>query len=212
MGDYDQDLDESISNGFGIASGLPGGSLYDSVNGWGDAGAFAGFACSALQTGASIGSAASGGFGAPIGIGVSVITNAVTNGMAAHDSQKVVAGLRQILQDAALQNAQAGEAAELKNIIMYCLQKRTSRRDRQISGAFSLGAGVGAFQNVKGIYKAAAGTKGVNRHNNANKLFDLAKSSSAVGKLAQQVVALICGGSFDDLLRNAIKNGMKSSL
>lgn len=203
----------------GSAAGIGGGPIgYDSVDGWGANPGMnkAVFACGVIKTVASVAGSAANlgapGAGSAAAIGVGVVTDAITNGIAAYDTQKSVADLRQLIEtEATLKNAKSGDALQLREIIEYCMAKRTSRRDRQISKAAGVGAGVKAFEGVKALHKIRKGTKGVARAANADALYALAKRTDKIGTIAQRVVQIIAGGSFDRLLKTAIKDGMKSS-
>lgn len=218
-------MSEGLSNadpGMGIASSIAGigssGMGYDSEEGWGENGHAnrAVFACGVLKTGAGIVGAGLNagvpGAGTAVAIGVGVVTDAITNGIAAYDSHKTVAALNALFTKyPELQNPTAGDYLKLRQIIEYCMAKRTSRRDRQISKAAAVGAGVSIFQGVKALHKIRKGTKGVARNANANDLYELAKRGGKVGEIATLVVQYVAGNSFDGLLKNAIKDGMKST-
>ncbi len=213
-------MSEGLSNadpGMGIASSIAGigssGMGYDSEEGHANR---AVFACGVLKTGAGIVGAGLNagvpGAGTAVAIGVGVVTDAITNGIAAYDSHKTVAALNALFTKyPELQTAKAGDFLKLREIIEYCMAKRTSRRDRQISKAAAVGAGVSIFQGVKALHKIRKGTKGVARNANANDLYELAKRGGRVGEIATLVVQYVAGNSFDGLLKNAIKDGMKST-
>ncbi len=131
--------------------------------------------------------------------------------MAAHELAKR-ALTEEIRRDTVLNSpGKVRDYLKLRQIIDYCMAKRTSRRDRQISKAAAVGAGVSVFQGIKALHKIRKGTKGVARNANANDLYELAKRGGKVGEIATLVVQYIAGNSFDGLLKNAIKDGMKST-
>lgn len=218
-------MSQGLSNadpGMGVASSIAGigsnGMGYDSVEGWGDNphANRAVFACGVLKTGAGVLGAGLNagvpGAGTAVAIGVGVVTDAITNGIAAYDSHKAVAALKALpTKYSKLQNPTVGEYKQLRDIIDYCAAKRTSRRDRQISKAAAVGAGVSIYQGVKALHKIRMGTKGVARAANADALYELAKRPGEVGAIATAIVQIIAGNSFDGLLKAAIKDGMKST-
>ncbi|MFA5985305.1 MAG: hypothetical protein WC782_14915 [Methylococcaceae bacterium] len=177
----------------------------------------AAFACGLIkQTTGVIGSAADigcPGAGTAFAIGVGVVTDAVTNGIAAYDSQKSVAALKQLISQHSLASATGGsERSELYEIVQYCIGKRTSKRDRQIAKAVPVsGFGVSLYQGGKAIYKMAKGTKGVNRQKYADLLYSYAARNDEVGTIAKKIVAIIAGANFEQLLKNSLQSAMKSS-
>lgn len=212
----------NADSGMGVASSIAGigssGMGYDSEEGWGDNphANRAVFACGVLKTGAGVVGAGLNagvpGAGTAMAIGVGVVTDAITNGIAAYDSHKTVAALKKMLTDyPELRNPTGGDYKTLRDVIEYCMAKRTSRRDRQISKAAAVGAGVSIYQGIKALHKIRKGTKGVARSAHANELYELARRGGKVGEIATKVVQYVAGNSFDNLLKNAIKEGMKST-
>jgi len=213
MGDYSDDYDSTVGDSqtyIGSFSEVKG-SIYETNSGFADAQTLAKYGCSCLKTAASVAGTAAG-VGGTVGLGVSVVTTAVTSGIDAYNNQKTIAELKRILTQ--IQSpAKNQEEGDLMDIIRYCITKRTSQRDRQIAQACAVGGGVNLFQNSKGIYKAIKHTKGVQRSNYAKRLVELQSSNiRSVSDLAGQVVQAICGGAFSSIVYEAVKSGMKSSI
>jgi hypothetical protein len=165
----------------------------------------------AAIVGGAVGDAIMPGAGSAASMAVTVVTDAVTNGVAAYDTMKTVAGLKDLLEKT------PGMDSGLKVIINYCIKKRTSKGARQIAKAIPLaGAGTTAFQTVKAGYKLARETKGVNRDFYSRWLYKFATGAEGNPQVdqpvANKVIQLICGGAFEQVMKNAIAAGMKSAV
>ncbi len=202
------DYDDKAMGYFSTASGVGGGAMpYNSVTGWSDNPAErAQWACGLVKTTAGVVSAGLNagvpGAGTAFAIGVGVVTDAVTFGLAAHDTQKTIAELKK------LHDHVKTSKPKLASIIEYCIAKRSSKFKRQVSRATGVGAGVSIFEGVKAIHKIRTGTKGVNRNLNAGEVYAMAEKGD---KDAEKLIAIIAGGNFKSLMIDAIKQGMKST-
>jgi len=162
---------------------------------------------SAVANGVSTFASAAGPGGTIAGVVLGAVGEAVSGGLNAYDAQKTIAGLK-IERD----NAWRENKAELATIIDACINKAKGKKRQGIAKASIIGQpGVMAYRTGRAIYKSFKGTKGVGRTQRATRLYEMAVNGSGPEqKIAQKVIAIICGEQMETVLKNTIAEAMKS--
>lgn len=218
------DTDPFVGVATGGLGALGGGSTPGSLDEWRHSDR-AMVASTAIK---GVASAASGamntalpGVGTIVGLGLGSIGETVSNSAQAYDCQKMVAHLNKLYETYPKlktgDGSGGGPWVDLAFIVEYALGKKKSKWARHGAKAVPglnilTGAGVGAYQMVKGVHKLRKGTKGVRRAQTADQLLDLSKHSDPkVQACAADIIKILAGQTFENLLKQAVASAFKSS-
>ncbi len=197
-----------VASGFGM-NGTSG--LYDSTDGFngraiGQGALKLGSACASGVSAFASATSTAGPAGAIAGTALGLIGSAVQGGLNVYDAQKTIALLEECRFEAHVLGLQ-----DLEGIIISCMGKAKNKTAYGIANATVIGQpGVMIARTGRAIYKAIKGTKGKGRKQRAAALYDYAKQNDKEGEIARKAIKGICAASFEDFMKGAIANAMKS--
>jgi hypothetical protein len=167
----------------------------------------------ASMTSAIVGSAstAAGPYGAAVSAGVNMVIGSIADGIDAYDSQKTVAFLRSL--ERPIQALSEPAKSDLAFVLDIAIKKKARHRDIAIGQASTLQLGklgVGFYRMGRAIHKKRTGTKGVSRDQAADILLQYVRAGGQAGTIAKEIVKAISKQNFDDMLKNSIKESLRS--
>ena len=211
MGDYDIAPSNAFGAGgfgMGVGSSVFGGGMRGSDITDGSPAAILG----CIKTVAAVAGSATGPIGGMAAAGIGIVCDSIGDGIAAWDTQKTVAALKQALR--AITPPENGDETILYNIGVYAIGKKSSLRDRKIASATVVAkAGVQGFNAGKFIYKKIKGTQGVNRAKHADELQRIANSGSTnkVKGTAKAIIIALTKMNMEGMVNSALKDSLRSS-
>ncbi len=156
-------------------------------------------------------SSAAGPYGAAASAGLNMVLGSISDGIDAYDSQKTVAALRELYKPIMRLSNPAKE--DLGFVLEIAIKKKTRHRDIAIGQASTLQLGkmgVGFYRMGRAIHKKRTGTKGVSRDKAADDLLKYVSGGGQAGTIAKEIVKAISKQNFDDMLKNSIKESLRS--
>jgi hypothetical protein len=167
----------------------------------------------ATMTSPIVGSAstAAGPYGAAVSAGLSMVLGSISDGIDAYDTQKTVAILKKLEREVA--GLPEPAKSDLGYVLEIAIKKKTRHRDIAIGQASTLQLGkigVGVYRMGRAIHKKRTGTKGVSREKAAEDLLKYIRAGGRAGDIAKKIVAAISRQNFDDMLKNSIKESLRS--
>lgn len=157
-------------------------------------------------------SAAAGPYAAVAATGLNMVLGSISDGINAYDTQKTVAILKSLKKHLAqVQNPQAKN--DLETALDVAITKKTRHRDISIGQASTLQIGkigVAAYRAGRAIHKKRTGTKGKSRENAADTIIKYLDSKGPEGYIAREIVKAIAKQNFDSILKNSIKESLRS--
>lgn len=204
------DVIDSVNGGFGNATagiGFTTGMRGEALFGGGTGSAQQ--ALTLVKSTAAVIGSATGPIGGVASSVIGIVADAVKDGISAYDTQKTVARLTQIQGTL----GSTGDEGKLKEVLGYAIAKKTSLRDRSIASATVVAKPfVGIHNAGKFLYKKAAGTQGKGRDSAADDLLKLAETGSPkAAKAAREAIAALTMQSFDQIMKNSVKESLRSS-
>lgn len=173
-------------------------------------------AVKAIQTVSDIGTGIAGSItgGDPIssgiGIGVGLVCNAISNGIDAYDTQKTVAALRKLSKEK-LPRVSGQERDDLEFVIELAWKKKNRHVGIAVGSAIPVGSiGVSIYRGIRGAHKKRTGTKGVSRKQAADILLEYKNKPGPAGDIAREIIVIVAGRNFEDLMKKSIANALKS--
>jgi hypothetical protein len=212
--------DDPVGDGLGVGGGWQGSGLMGFHDGihmedWSSSPTpyLNSIKTAASMTSAIVGTAstAAGPYGAAVSAGVNMVIGSISDGIDAYDSQKTVAALKALMSEVRKLSNPAKD--DLAFVLEIAIKKKTRHRDIAIGQASTLQLGkigVGFYRMGRAIHKKRTGTKGVSRETAADNLIRYMKDSGPAGKVAKQIVIALSKQNFDDLLKNSIKESLRS--
>ena len=173
--------------------------------------------CLTGMAGAASGVAAfsqvAGPYGALAGAALGVIGAAINGGLAAYDTNKTIARLKEI--KAKIPSWSDGDATGdlvvVNQVIDFCLGKMGNKRFRAAATAAVVGQPlVPLYRTVRAGYKIATHTKGLQRATSARDLVEISKKQGRAGDLAREVIGALFARNFEQVMVDTVADAMKS--